>query len=150
MWMGACGMMNLGASPGQMSAIPIGTAVVGEVTIQILGAIDVGMLILLVFLICSEHCEGAKGYVRVCWQLRFSLCSGAVTTKALAMVVSLLLLPCSWLCGISYALCLLPRVLWSVPLLCPVTLLQLSLSSCVLLKGALPVQGFWTSAASFI
>ena len=27
---------------------------------------------------------------------------------------------CFWLCGVSYALCLLPRVLWSVVLLCPV------------------------------
>ena len=55
MWMGVCGMMDLGASPEQMSVIPDGTAGVGEVIIQISGAIDVGMLILLTFLICSEH-----------------------------------------------------------------------------------------------
>ena len=54
-WMGVCSMMDLGASPGQMSVIPDGTAAVGEVIIQTLGAIDVGMLTLLHFLICSEH-----------------------------------------------------------------------------------------------
>ena len=48
-------MMDLGASPGQMSVIPDGTAVVDEVIIQTLGAIDVGMLTLLAFLICREH-----------------------------------------------------------------------------------------------
>ena len=55
MWIGVCGMMDLGASPGQMSVIPDGTAVAGEVIIQTLGDLDVGMLILLTFLICSEH-----------------------------------------------------------------------------------------------
>ena len=54
-WMGVCGMTDLGASPGQMSVIPEGTAVVGEVIIQTFGAMDVGMLMLLAFLICSEH-----------------------------------------------------------------------------------------------
>ena len=53
--MGVCGMTDLGTSPGQMSVIPDGTAAVGEDIIQIFGAIDVGMLILLAFLICSEH-----------------------------------------------------------------------------------------------
>ena len=32
-----------------------------------------------------------------------------------------LLSSCLRLCGVSYTLCLLPRVLWSVALLCPVT-----------------------------
>ena len=53
--MGVCSMMDLGAAPGQMSVIPDGTAVVGEVITQSFGATDVGMLILLAFLICSEH-----------------------------------------------------------------------------------------------
>ena len=54
-WMGVCGMMDQGASPGQMSVISDSTAAVGEVIVLILGVIDVGMLILLTFLICSEH-----------------------------------------------------------------------------------------------
>ena len=58
--MGVCGMTDLGASPGQMSVIPNGTAAVGDVIIQTFGAIDVSMLILLAFLICSEHLSG-------CW-----------------------------------------------------------------------------------
>ena len=33
-WMGVCGMTDLGASPGQMSVIPEGSAVVGKVIIQ--------------------------------------------------------------------------------------------------------------------
>ena len=49
-WVGVCGLTDLGASPGQMSMIPDGTAAVGEVVIQTFGAIDVGML---AFLICS-------------------------------------------------------------------------------------------------
>ena len=53
--MGVWDMIDLGASPGQMSVSPDGTAVVGEVIIQTLGAIDVGMLMLLACLICSEH-----------------------------------------------------------------------------------------------
>ena len=60
MWMGVCGMTVLHASPGQMSVIPDGTAVVGEVINQTFGAIDVSMLILLAFLVCSEHLSG-------CW-----------------------------------------------------------------------------------
>ena len=47
--------MDLGASPGQMSIIPDDTAAGGEVITQTLGTIDVGMLTLLAFLICSEH-----------------------------------------------------------------------------------------------
>ena len=35
MWMGVCGVTDLGASPGQKSVIPEGTAVVGEVIIHI-------------------------------------------------------------------------------------------------------------------
>ena len=42
--MGFCGVMDLGASSGHMGVIPEGTAVVGEVIIQIFGAMDVGML----------------------------------------------------------------------------------------------------------
>ena len=48
-------MMDLDTPSGQMSVIPDGTAAVGEVIIQTLGTIDVGMLPLLSFLICSEH-----------------------------------------------------------------------------------------------
>ena len=48
-------MMDPGAAPGQMSVIPDGTAVGSEVITQTLGAIDVGMLILLAFLIFNEH-----------------------------------------------------------------------------------------------
>ena len=36
--MGVCGVTDLGASPGQMSVIPDGTAVGGEVTIQSFGS----------------------------------------------------------------------------------------------------------------
>ena len=54
-WMGICGVTDLGAFPGQMSVIPDGTVMVGEVIIQTFGAIDVVMLLLLDFLICSEH-----------------------------------------------------------------------------------------------
>ena len=43
-------MIDLGAFPGQMSVIPDCTAVVGEVSIQTLGAILVGMPTLLAFL----------------------------------------------------------------------------------------------------
>ena len=55
MWLGVCVLMNLGASSGQMRGIPIDTFVGVEVSIHTFGAIDVGMLTLLVFLICSEH-----------------------------------------------------------------------------------------------
>ena len=47
--------MNLGASFGQMSIIPVETAAGVEVSIQTFGAIGVVMLTLLAFLICSEH-----------------------------------------------------------------------------------------------
>ena len=53
--MDVCGVTDLGASLGQMSVILVGTTVVGEVIIQIFGAMDVGMLMLLAFLICREH-----------------------------------------------------------------------------------------------
>ena len=53
--MGVCGMRDLGASPGQMSIIPDDTAVGAEVIIQAFGVIDVGMLTLLAFLMCSEY-----------------------------------------------------------------------------------------------
>ena len=68
------------------------------------------------------------------WQLRFSLYSGAVTTKTLAVVVSLYYLLVSGSVGypVHYALCLLPRVLWSVALC-------VRLYSCGLLGGALLV-----------
>ena len=55
MWMGVCGMIDLGASSGQMSVIPDDTAVGAEVIIQTFGVIDVGILTLLAFPICSEH-----------------------------------------------------------------------------------------------
>ena len=54
-WMGICVLMNLGVSSGQMSIIPVDTAVGAEVSIHTFGAIDVGMLTLLAFLICNEH-----------------------------------------------------------------------------------------------
>ena len=54
-WIGVCSVTDLGASPGQMSVIPEGTAVDGEVIIQTFGAMDVGMLILLALLICREN-----------------------------------------------------------------------------------------------
>ena len=50
-----CGMMDLGASSGQMSIIPGDTTAGAEVTIQTFGVTDVGILTLFVFLICSEH-----------------------------------------------------------------------------------------------
>ena len=53
--MGVCVLMNLGASPGQMSVILVDTAAGAEVNIQTFGVICVGMLTLLAFLICSEH-----------------------------------------------------------------------------------------------
>ena len=53
--MGVCVLMNLGAASRQMSVIPIDTTVGAEVSIHTFVAIDVGMLTLLVFLICSEH-----------------------------------------------------------------------------------------------
>ena len=53
--MGVCGMMDLGVSSGQLSIIPDDSVVGGEVIIQTFGVIDVGMLTLLAFLVCSEH-----------------------------------------------------------------------------------------------
>ena len=63
-------MTDLGASPGQISVIPEGTAVVGKVIIQKFGAMDVGMLMMLAFLICSEH---------LFWMLSLSLAYKADT-----------------------------------------------------------------------
>ena len=54
-WMGVYILMNLGASSGQMSVVPVGTAAGAEVNIQTFGAMDVGMLTLFAFLICSEY-----------------------------------------------------------------------------------------------
>ena len=54
-WMGVCGLVDLGASPVQMSVIPDGTAAGGDVITLTLGVTDVGMLTLLAILICSEH-----------------------------------------------------------------------------------------------
>ena len=48
-------MIDLDASPGQISVIPEGTAVVGEIIIQTFGAMDVVMQMLLALLICREH-----------------------------------------------------------------------------------------------
>ena len=53
--MGVCVLMNLGVSSGQMSIIPVDTGVSAEVSIHTFGAIGVGMLTLLAFLICSKH-----------------------------------------------------------------------------------------------
>ena len=53
--MNVCGITDLGASSGQMSVVPDGTAAVGEGIVQTFGAIDVGMPVLLTFLICNEH-----------------------------------------------------------------------------------------------
>ena len=48
MWLGVCVLTNLGAASGQMSIIPV------DANNHTLGAIGVGMLTLLVFLICTE------------------------------------------------------------------------------------------------
>ena len=53
--MGVCVLMNVGASSGQIIIIPVNATVGAEVSIHTLGAIGVGMVTLLVFLICSEH-----------------------------------------------------------------------------------------------
>ena len=55
MWMGVCVLMNLGVFSGQIIIIPVDTAVGAAICIHTLGAIGVGMVALLVFLICSEH-----------------------------------------------------------------------------------------------
>ena len=47
--------MNLGDSLGQMSITPVDTAVGVEVSIHTFGAVGVGMVTLLAFLICGEH-----------------------------------------------------------------------------------------------
>ena len=47
--------MNLGAASRQMSVIPVNTAVGAEVSIHPFGAIGVGLLTLLAFLICIEY-----------------------------------------------------------------------------------------------
>ena len=52
---GVPSVIDLGASPGQMSVIPDFTTANGEVIIQTFGPIEVGMLAPLAFLICSEH-----------------------------------------------------------------------------------------------
>ena len=55
MWMGFCRVMDLVATLGQMRVIPVVAAEGAEVRIHTFGAIDVGMLILLEFLIWSKH-----------------------------------------------------------------------------------------------
>ena len=55
MWMGACVLMNICASSGQIIIIPVNITVGAEVSIQTLGAIGVGMVAPLVFMICSKH-----------------------------------------------------------------------------------------------
>ena len=68
----------MGASPWQMSVIPDGTAVVGEVIIQTFGAVDVSMLTLLAFLIYNEH---------LFWMLALSLAYKADTQVGGCQVV---------------------------------------------------------------
>ena len=51
MWIGFCSMVDLVATSGQMRVIPAVTAEGAEVSIHAFGAINMGMLILLVFLI---------------------------------------------------------------------------------------------------
>ena len=53
--MGVWGVIVLGASPGEISAILAGTAAGYEVIIHTFGAMGVGMLMLLAFLTCREH-----------------------------------------------------------------------------------------------
>ena len=55
MWMVICGVIVLGAVPGQMSVIPAGNAAGEDIIIHSFGAMDVGLLILLAFMICREH-----------------------------------------------------------------------------------------------
>ena len=55
MWIGVCVLMNQGAASGQINIIPVDAAVGVEVRIHTFGAIDVGILTILAFLICSEH-----------------------------------------------------------------------------------------------
>ena len=42
MWIGVCVLMNLGTTSGQMSIIPVNTAVGAEVSIHTFGAIGCG------------------------------------------------------------------------------------------------------------
>ena len=51
MWIGVCGLMNLGASSGQIIIIPVNTTVGAQVSIHTLGAISVVMVVLLEFVI---------------------------------------------------------------------------------------------------
>ena len=51
----SCVLMNLGASSGQIIIIPGDTAVGADVSIHTFGAVGMGMVALLAFLICSEH-----------------------------------------------------------------------------------------------
>ena len=53
--MGVCILINLGAASRKMSIITVHTTVGAEVSIHTFGANGLGMLILLAFLICSEH-----------------------------------------------------------------------------------------------
>ena len=53
--MGISILRNLGATSGQMSIIPVDIAAGAEVNNQTFGGIDVGMLTLLAFMICSEQ-----------------------------------------------------------------------------------------------
>ena len=53
--MGVCGMITLGASPGQLSVILAGDAAGEAVIIYTYGAMGVGMLLLLAFLTWREH-----------------------------------------------------------------------------------------------
>ena len=46
MWMGSCTVINFVDSPGQMRVIPVVTVEDAEVSIDIFGAIDEGMLML--------------------------------------------------------------------------------------------------------
>ena len=55
MWIGVCVLMNLGASSGQIIIIPGDTMVNDDVSTHTFGAIGMGIVALLAFLICSEH-----------------------------------------------------------------------------------------------
>ena len=55
MWMGVYVWMNLGASSEQINIIPVNTNLGAEVSIHTLGATDVGIVALFIFLISREH-----------------------------------------------------------------------------------------------
>ena len=55
MWMGFCIVINFVVSPGQMRVIAVVNVECAEVSIHTFEAIDEGMLMLCVFLTCSEH-----------------------------------------------------------------------------------------------